>query len=54
MKKRPGQDLEEGELVPYKGSKQQKTIKDLKDNRASSVESKDEVEVCRQQRTWAP
>ena len=54
MKKRPGQDLEEGELVPYKGSKQQKTIKDLKDNRASSVESKDEAEVCRQQRTWAP
>lgn len=53
-KKRPSQDLEEGEVAPQKGSKQQKTIKDPKDKRASSVESRDEAEVRRQQCTRAP
>ena len=53
-KKRPGQELEEGEVAPQKGTKQQKTIKDPRDKRATSVDSRDEVEVRRQQRTWAP
>ena len=46
-KKRPMQGLEEGEVAPQKGTKQQKTIKDPKDKRATSVESQDEAEVRR-------
>ena len=53
-KKRPGQELEEGEVAPQKGTKQQKTIKDPRDKRAISVDSRDEAEVRQQQRTWAP
>ena len=47
-KKRPMQDLEEGEVAPQKGSKQQRTTKNPKDKRATFVESRDEAKVCRQ------
>ena len=53
-KKRPLQDLEEGEVALQKGTKQQRTTKDPKDKRATFVESQDDAEVCRQQCTWAP
>ena len=46
-KKRPLQDLEEGEVALQKGTKQQRTTKDPKDKRATFVESRDDVEVCR-------
>ena len=49
-KKRPPQELEEGEMPPQKGAKQQKT-KDPRDKRSKFVESRDDVEVCRSQRT---
>lgn len=41
-KKRTVQDLEEGEVAPQKGTKQQKTTKDPKDKRSSSVDSREE------------
>ena len=53
-KRRPDQGLEEGELVPWKENKQQKTTRDPRDKRGSSVDSRDEVEVRRPQRPWAP
>ena len=53
-KKRLDQGLEEGELVPWKENKQQKMTKDPKDKRGNSVDSRDEVEVRRPQRPWAP
>ena len=49
--------MEEGEMVPQKGAKQQKTAKD---KQASSVDSRDSREepsgakVHQQQCTWAP
>ena len=46
-KRRSDQELEEGELVPRKENKQQKTTKDPRDKRGNSVDSRDEVEVCR-------
>ena len=46
--------MEEGEVAPRKENKQQKVAKDPKDKRGPSVDSKDEVEVRRPQRTWAP
>ena len=52
--KRPVEDLEEGEVGPQKGAKQQKKGKDPHDKRAKSVESRDEAEVRRGQRSWAP
>ena len=52
-KRRPDQGLEEGELVPRKENKQQKTTMDPRDKRGSSVDSKEEVEVRRPQRPWA-
>ena len=52
-KRRPDQGLEEGELVPQKENKQQKTTKDLRDKKGSSVDSRDEVEVRRPQQPWA-
>ena len=48
------QGLEEGELVPQKENKQQKTTKDLRDKRGSSVDSRDEVEVRRPQQPGPP
>ena len=44
-KKRPVEDLEEGEVVPQKGSKQQRRAKDPKDKKVKSVDSQDEAEV---------
>ena len=41
-KKRPLQEIEEGELPLQKGTKQQKTAKDPKDKRSSSVDSRKE------------
>ena len=52
-KKRASQELEEREMPPQRGVKQQKT-KDHRDKRSKSVESRDNVEVRRPQRTWAP
>ena len=52
-KKRPLQELEEGEMPPQKGMKQQRT-KDPRDKRSNSVESRDDVKTHRQQRIWAP
>ena len=53
-KRRLDQEMEEGELVPQKENKQQKTTKDPKDKRGNSVDIRDEVEVRRPQRPWAP
>ena len=53
-KKRKEQEVKEGEVVPQKEAKQQKTAKD---KRALSVDSREDpsmAEVCQQQRTWAP
>ena len=52
-KKRPIQELEEGEMLPQKGTKQQKA-KDHCNKRSNFVESQDDVEVHRPQRAWAP
>jgi len=41
-KKRPLQEIEEGELLPQKGTKQQKIAKDPKDKRSSSVDNQEE------------
>ena len=38
-KKRPVQNIEEGEVAPQRGTKQQRTTKDPKDKKANSVES---------------
>ena len=56
-KKRPMQELEEGEMASQKGTKQQKTIRGPKDKRFSLVDSREEqslAEVRLQPRTWAP
>ena len=48
-KKRPVQELEEGEMAPQKGTKQQKTAKDPKDKRSISMDSQEKqnlAEVC--------
>ena len=46
--------MEEGELALRKENKQQKTTRDPKDKRGSSVDSREEVEVRRPQWSWAP
>ena len=53
-KKRLVEDLEDCEVAPKKGAKQQKKAKDAQDKRAKSMESRDEAEVRRGQSTWAP
>ena len=53
-KRRLDQGLEEGELVPRKENKQQKTTRDPRAKRGSFVDSREEVEVRRPQRPWAP
>ena len=46
LKKRgPDHELEEGEVAPRKDNKQPKIAKDLRDNRGTSVDSRDEAEV---------
>ena len=47
-KKRPLPELEEGEVPPQRGTKQQK-VQDPKDKRGKSIDSRDNDEVCRQQ-----
>ena len=49
-KKRKAQDREEGEIIPLKGVKQPKNVKD---KRAHSVENREEIgaEACRRLRT---
>ena len=49
-KRRPNQELEEGELVPRKENKQQKMTKDPRDKRGNSVDSRGEIEVRQPQR----
>ena len=51
--KRPIQELEKGEMPLKKGAKQQK-MKDHRDKKSKFMESRDDVEVRRPQRTWAP
>ena len=46
--------MEEGEIVPRKEGKQQKTNRDPRDKRGSSVDNREEAEVRRPQRPWAP
>ena len=53
-KMRPDHELEEGEVAPQKDNKQQKVAKDPRDKRGASVDSREEAEVRRPQRTWAP
>jgi len=55
-KKRPIESLEEGEVGPRQGSKQQKMTREQRDKRATFVESREEmerVEVRVTQRTWS-
>ena len=53
----PIETLEEGELCPWKGMKQQKVIPDARDRRSQSVDSREEqnrAEVHVTQHTWSP
>ena len=55
-KKRLVEMLEEGEMDPWKGTKQQKVVPDTRDRRSQSVDSREEqhkVDVCMTQRTWS-
>ena len=53
-KRRPDQGLEEGETVPRKKGKQQKTNRDPRDKRGSSVDNREEAEARRPQWPWTP
>ena len=56
-KKRLVESLEEGEVGPRQGAKQQKVTREPRDKRAPSVESWDELEqaeVCIPPCTWSP
>ena len=56
-KKRPVQELKEGEVALQKGTKQQKVAKNLRDKRSTSVDSREEQTLAKvrlQQRTWSP
>ena len=53
-KRRPDHELEEGEVAHRKDNKQQKVDKNPRDKRSASVDSREEAEVRRPQRTWAP
>ena len=54
-KMRPDQELEKGEVAPWKDNqKKKKKAKDPRDKRGTSVDSRDEAEVSRLQQTWAP
>ena len=53
-KRRPDEGLEEGEIIPRKEGKQQKTNRNLRDKRGGFVDSREEAEVRRPQRPWAP
>ena len=56
-KKRLVETLEEGEVGPQKGTKQQKVVPDTRDRRSQFVDSREEqhrVDVRMTQRTWSP
>ena len=56
-KKMPIKVLEEGEVVPQKGTKQQKVAKDARDKRSQFVDSQEEqnrADVRMTQCTWSP
>ena len=56
-KKRPIDTLEEGEVGPQKGTKQQKMAPEARSRRSQSVESREEqhrANVCMTQRIWSP
>ena len=56
-RKRHTEVLEEGELGPYKGSKQPRQSQDQKSKRSSSIDSQEELPVAqvrRPTRTWSP
>ena len=56
-KKRPVEVLEEGEVGPQKGTKQQKVAKDARDIRSQFVDSREEqnrANMRMTQRTWSP
>ena len=50
-KRRLDHELEEGKMAFWKDNKQQKIAKDPRDKRGTSVDSRDEAEVCQPQRT---
>ena len=52
-RKRPVDELEEGEVRPQK-AKQQKKAKKPKDKRTKSIDSQDEAALRRGQRIWSP
>ena len=52
-RKRPMEELEEGEVDPQK-VKQQKKGKEPKDKRTNSIDSQEEAAIRREQRTWSP
>ena len=53
-KRRPDHELEEGEFVFWKENKQQKMAKDPGDKSGPFVDNRNEAEVRRPQRAWAP
>ena len=54
-KKRLAESLEEGEVGPHQGAKQQKMTREHRDKRAPSVESREELDRVRMpSRTWSP
>ena len=53
-KKRKKQELEEGEVVPPKGAKQQKMARDKQASYADNREEPSGADVHQQQHTWAP
>ena len=56
-KKRPVKVLEEGEVGPQKGTKQQKVAKDARDKRSHSMDNREEqnrADVRIIQCTWSP
>ena len=55
-KKRPVESVEEGEVGPRQGAKQQKVTQEHQDKRAPFVESREELEraeVCMPPRIWS-
>ena len=52
-RKRPVEELKEGEVGPQK-AKQQKKGKEPKDKRTKSIDSQEEAAIRREQRTWSP
>ena len=53
-KKRKKQELEEGEVVPPKGAKQQKMARDKQASYGDNKEEPSGADVRQQQHTWAP